>query len=415
MSKSIGKNDVSNDVVEVILASDWSDEVGSKLKKIDFPLSEDFLFEVIRKLREEPLKALKFFEWFADCKKYKHDSVTYSGMATILARCGLIDEFWDLVTRMRSEGYEIDSYAKISKSLRNEDAVKLFEIMMDGPCKLSEPDCVLLLKKLALDSDPDISLVNRVVNKYFKVRNNLTKAIYDNVHRSLCKVGRFDEAKKIVEDMKNAGYKPDSTTYSQEVFGLCNMRRFEDASMVLKRMEEEGCIPDIITWTVLIQCYGAAGLVDQALSFFAQMLEKNFKPNADLYLVLLNGFLSHNRVLDAYKFLVEVFYKVGPKPWQATYKLVIDKLMEDGKLEEAFNLLDMMKEQGYSIYVKSVVEYISKFGTLEDEKKLLGALSMNGVPPSTSAYEQQQQHSTDSVSVLVGFFQLLLAAAACSW
>lgn len=47
--------------------------------------------------------------------------------------------FWELVKRMRSEGYEIDIdiYVKILRRFRNGDVVELFEFMMDGLYKLS--------------------------------------------------------------------------------------------------------------------------------------------------------------------------------------------------------------------------------------------------------------------------------------
>lgn len=393
MCEDNGVNDVIKGVVKVVMGSEWSEEVEIKLKKLDFPLSENVVFRVIWNLREEPLRALKFFEWIASCRKFEHNSVSYSRMARVLALSGMKGEFWDLVTRMRSEGCGIDVYTKLARCLSKEDAVKLFELIMDGPYKLSEKDCIWLLKILAHDFEPNIDLVYRVVNKYVEVGNTQTKALYDCVHRSLCKSGRFDEAKKIVEDIRNAGYKPDNITYSQEVFGLCKQRRFEDADLVFKQMEAEGCVPDMKTWTILIQGYCTAGQMDQALSCFARMLEKDLEPDADMLEVLINGFLSHNKLLGAFKFLVEMVNKARLKPWQATYKLLIEKLIQGGKLEEAFSLLSMMKEQDYPPYPEPFVEYISKAGTVEDAKKLLRALPKKG-SPSTSAY----------VNIITSFF-----------
>ncbi|XP_057251256.1 pentatricopeptide repeat-containing protein At3g48250, chloroplastic [Beta vulgaris subsp. vulgaris] len=385
---------VVKDVVKVIMGSDWDEKVESELKKLKVPLAQEVLYSVIRKLRDEPSRALKFFEWVRSVRKYEHNSVTYSGMAWVLARRGMIGEFWDLVTRMRSEGYEIDSYTKISRFLRNEDAVKLFEFMLDSPYKPSEQDCTWLLKKLAHDCSPDISLVTQVANKYLEVGSTHAKAIYDCIHRSLCKVGRFDEAKKIVEDMRNAGYKPDNITYSQEVFGLCKIGRCEDAYLVLDQMEAEGCVPDIMTWTILIQGYCVAGQVDLALLRFACMRDKGLTPDADVLEVLINGFLSQNKLLGAYKLLVEIVDKDGVKPWQATYKLMIEKLLQDGKLEEASKLQRMMKEHDYPPYPEPFVKYISRSGTVANAKEFLRGLSTKDVI-STEAY----------VHVITSFFE----------
>ncbi|CAO2819013.1 unnamed protein product [Amaranthus hypochondriacus] len=383
MKAGNGEDDVVKDIVKLILECNWSTEVERKLENVK--LKDDFLFKVIWKLKNEPLSALKFFEWLASSRKFEHNSITYSGMARVLARRGFMSEFWDLLTRMRSEGFEIESYVALMRCVGNEDAVKLFEFMMDGPYKLLEHECVVLLKKLSHDFEPDMVLVMRVVNKYLEAGNTYTKATYDTIHRCLCKLGRFDEAKKIMEDMRNAGCKPDNITYSQEVFGLCKLKRFDDACALFKQMVDEGCVPDLKTWTILLQGYCAAGQVDQALSCFEQMLEENHEPDGDTLDVLIKGFILCGKTLDAYKFLVETVNKAHLKPWQATYKTMIEMLLRDGKLEEAFNLLSMMKQQNYPPYPEPFVEYISKSGSMEDAKHLLGALPKKG-SPSTAAY-----------------------------
>lgn len=387
MSQDDAKNHLAKDVIHVILGSDWTEELERMLKELKFPLSDNFLLMVLKELWPHPIKALQFFNWVSHCQGYEHNTITYNEMAKVLAQHETMGNFWELVKRMRSEGYEIDTdtYVKISRRLRNGDAVELFEFMMDGPYKPSIQDCILLLKNLSIDLNPDMNLVFRVVNKYKEAGNSLTKAIYDGIHRSSCKVGRLDEAHKIVEDMRNAGYKPDNLTFSQEIHGLCKLKRFEEALKVLELMEVEGCIPDIKTWTILIQGYCSAGLVDEALLCFGKMMDKNIDPDADLLQVFINGFLSENKLFGAQTFLIKMVQKGNLKPWQATYKLMIEKLLEAGKLKEALDLLGMMKKHKYPPYPEPFVQYISKSGTVEDAKEFLDALPLKG-SPSNSAY-----------------------------
>uniref|UniRef100_A0A7C9DWL4 Pentacotripeptide-repeat region of PRORP domain-containing protein n=1 Tax=Opuntia streptacantha TaxID=393608 RepID=A0A7C9DWL4_OPUST len=387
MNKDAAGNNVVNNAVKVILGSDWSDKVESKLKGLKFPLSEDFLVRVFKELWPEPLKALKFFEWVGNSLGFGHNAITYNELAKVLAWPASMGKFWDLVKQMRSEGYEMDTetYIKISRNLRGGDAVELFEFMMDGPYKPSEQDCGMLLRSISLDYDPDMDLVFKVVNRFEAEGNTLNKAIYDGIHRSLCKVGKFDEAYRIVEAMRNAGYQPDNITYSQEVFGFCKLSKFEEATKVLDRMEAEGCVPDIKTWTILIQGYCIAHQLDEALLCFGKMVEKNLNPDGDLLDVLLKGFLSQNKVLGAYTFLIGMVEKTNLRPWQATYKFMIKKLLEAGKLEEALNLLRMMKRHNYPPFPEPFAQYISKSGTLKDVDEFLKASTVKD-PPSTMAY-----------------------------
>lgn len=308
-----------------------------------------------------------------------------------MGRDDSIEAFWGLVEEMKNAGHEIDidTYIKISRQFQRTkmigDAVKLYELMMDGPYKPSLQDCSVLLRSISASDNPDLSLVFRVAKKFEATGYSLSKAVYDGIHRSLTSAGKFDEAENIVKSLRNAGYEPDNVTYSQLVFGLCKARRLEEACEVLDEMEAQGCVPDIKTWTILIQGHCTANEVDKALVCFAKMIEKNCDPDADLLDVLISGFLGQKKLDGAYQLLIELVNKAHLRPWQATYKHLIEKLLEVRKLEEAISLLRLMKKQNYPPFPEPFVQYISKFGTVEDAAEFLKALSSKEYP-SMSAY-----------------------------
>ncbi|XP_044484486.1 pentatricopeptide repeat-containing protein At3g48250, chloroplastic [Mangifera indica] len=378
-------------VVDVLLGTDWCDKVKKELEGMKIELSDDFVIRVLRELRNYPLKALSFFNWVAEYTGSEHNAIMYNAILRVLAQRDSKEEFWSVVELMKNAGHEMDfdTYIKISRQFHKfkmmNDAVRLFEFMMDGPYKPSVQECSLLLRIISLGENPDLDLVFRVAKKYEATGNFLSKPVYDGIHRSLTRVGRFDEAEKIMKVMKNAGYEPDNITYGQLVFGLCKARRFEEASRVLDEMEENGCIPDIMTWTTLIKGHCIANEVDKALMCFAKMMEKNIDADADLLEVLINGFLHQKRVKGAYELLVGMVEKSHIRPWQSTFKFLIEKLLGVSKLEEAMNLLRLMKKQNYPPYPEPFVQYISKFGTVEDASEFLKALSVKEYP-SSSAY-----------------------------
>ncbi|KAJ1391894.1 Tetratricopeptide-like helical domain superfamily [Sesbania bispinosa] len=380
-------------VVGIISESEWDDGVKNELKKLKIQLSDNFVIRVLKEFRNQPLKAYNFFHWVGKQSGYEHNTVTYNAIARVLARTDSIEEFWSIIEEMESVGHEldIDTYIKITRQLQKhwmmEDAVKLYELMMDGSYKPSVQDCNMLLKSISLSNKPNLDLVFRVVEKYKSAGYTLSKAIYDGIHRSLTSVGKFDEAENIVKDMINAGYEPDNITYSQVVFGLCKMRRFEEACKVLEEMESCGCIPDIKTWTILIQGHCDANEVDNALLCFTKMIEKGCDADADLLGVLVDGFLSQNRIDGAYKLLVEISNKCRISPWQATYKKLIERLLGVRKFDEALDLLRLMKTRNFPPYHEPFVMYISKFGTMEDAADFLKALSVKSYP-SYTVYRQ---------------------------
>uniref|UniRef100_A0A5B7C193 PROP1-like PPR domain-containing protein n=1 Tax=Davidia involucrata TaxID=16924 RepID=A0A5B7C193_DAVIN len=382
---------VVKNVVQVVIGSDWGREVEKELGEMKISVSDNFVLRTLKELRGYPSKALKLFKWVSGHSSYEHNSVTYNGIVRVLGRDDSIVEFWSMVKEMKSVGHEmdLDTYIKVSRSFQKckmlKDAVELYELMLDGPYKPSIQDCSVLLRTISRSGNPDLDLVFRVVKKYEAAGNSLSKAVYDGIHRSLTSVGRFDEAENIIEAMRNAGYEPDNITYSQVVYGLCKAKRLEEACKMLEVMEANGCVPDLKTWTILIQGHCSADEVDKALFCFANMMEKNADADADLLDVLINGFLSQKRIVGAYKLLVELVDKARLVPWQATYKNLIQKLLGERKLEEALNLLHLMKKQNYPPFPEPFVQYISKFGTVEDAGDFLKALSMKDYP-SVSAY-----------------------------
>ncbi|KAK2374088.1 pentatricopeptide repeat-containing protein, chloroplastic [Trifolium repens] len=379
-------------VVGIISGSEWDDDkVENQLAKVQIQPSDNFVIRVLNELQNCPLKAYKFFHWVGKQSGYRQNTVTYNAVARVLARVDSIEVFWSILDEMKSVGHELDldTCIKISKQFQNirmmEDAVKLYELMMDSSYKPSVPDCIMLLKSLSASDKPNLDLVFRVAKKFELTGCILCKAVYDDIHGSLTSAGKFDEAEKIVEMMKIAGHKPDNITYSQIVFGLCKLRRFEEARKVIDDIiEQPYCYrPDIKTWTILIQGYCNAGELNNALLSLYKMMEKSCNPDADLLEVLVDGFVTHKRIDGAYKLLLEIAGKCCICPRQATFKKLIESLLGVRKFEEALDLLRLMKTQQYPPYHGPFVSHISKFGTMEDAAEFLKVLSNKNYPSLT--------------------------------
>nr|XP_043635877.1 pentatricopeptide repeat-containing protein At3g48250, chloroplastic [Erigeron canadensis] len=388
-------NGVVEEIVRVVVESDgWGNGVEKRLNemKFDEKLSDNLILRVLKELRKYPLKALVFFRWVGEKFGFEHSSVTYNGILRVLGQEDSMEEFWDVFDEMKSYGYEmdLDTYLKIARLFQKrkmlKEAVELYERMMDSPYKPSVQDCSVLLRTIAGRNSPDLDLVFRVVDKFKETGNVLSKSVYDGIHRSLTSVGQFDEAEKMMSAMKDAGYEPDNITYSQLIFGLCKAQRLEDASKVIELMEENGCIPDIKTWTILIQGHCNANDVDKAVILLANMIEKGCEADADLLDVLVNGILGQKSSVVGYELLMEMVKTGGVKPWQATYKNLIQKLLLEKKFDESVELLKLMKKDNYPPFSEPFVEYVSKYGTVDNALRFLKALSFKE-SPAVSAYQ----------------------------
>ncbi|XP_026404225.1 pentatricopeptide repeat-containing protein At3g48250, chloroplastic-like [Papaver somniferum] len=377
--------------IGVIRELDWSDEVIGKLEDMNLLLNEDTVLHILRGLRGCPLKGLQFFYWVADKRGFRHNAVTYNAVLKVLGHEDSIEKFWDVMKEMKNVGHaiEFDTYVKLARQFHKaklmKDAVELYELMMDGPHKPSVQDFRTLLRQISLHPDPEISLVFRVVKKHESIGHSLSKADYDGIHRCLMSAGKFDEAEDIMETMKNAGYEPDNITYSQVVYGLSKAGRLEEARQMLDEMESKGCTPDLKTWTILIQGLCVAGDVYKALTCYTDMVRKNCQFDADLLAVLVTGLCKIKEVSTAYTLAVEMIEQGHLRPWQATYKFLIQDLLAERKFEESIKLLYSMTEHNYPPFQDPFLQYVSKFGSVDDAREYLKALTVKEYP-SNSAY-----------------------------
>ncbi|WOL01434.1 hypothetical protein Cni_G10150 [Canna indica] len=378
---------VSSAVRAILDSEDWNEEVE---KKLEFPLSEVAVITVLREVRDRPAQALGFFRWAGGRPDYEHSSVTYNAMLRVLGREDYMGQFWSLIQEMKEKGHEmdIDTYIKVTRQFIKQkmmkDTVELYELMMDGPYKPSVQDCGMLLRRIALSDAPDLDLVFRVVRKYEAAGFSLSKVVYDGIHRSLTSVGKFDETEEILKRMKHDGYEPDNITYSQLVYGLCKANRLDDACKVLDEMEAGDCTPDVKTWTVLIQGHCNAGEVDKAVELLAKMIERNCGADGDVLDILVKCLCSKDRTGAGYKLFFEMVETAHVKPWQATYKHLIQGLLKSGMLEEALKLLGSMKVHKFPPFADPFPSYIAKHGTIEDAKEFFKALTVNNYPSSTA-------------------------------
>ncbi|XP_006645333.1 pentatricopeptide repeat-containing protein At3g48250, chloroplastic [Oryza brachyantha] len=378
------------DAVRGLEGSEAAAELDKKLEGVDLPLTETAVARVLREVRDHPIKALAFFRWAGRQMGYTHGSVAYNAMARVLGRDESMREFWEHIQEMKASGMhvDIDTYVKLSRQFQKRhmltEAVELYELMMDGPYKPSKQDGPVLIRRIALGPSPDLQLVYRVVRKFEAVWEFKTKDVFDGIHRALTSNGRFDEAAEIVKRMKGEGHQPDNITYSQLIFGLCKADRLDDAHKVLDEMEAEGCIPDLKTWTMLIQGHCVAGEVEKALQYFAEMIEKNLEADADLLDVMVKGLCSHDKVDASYALFVEMVDKAKLSPWQGTYKYIIGELLRVNKLEEALGLLRSMKAHKFQPFADPFPTHIAKYGTFDDARQFLKALTVNNHPSPTA-------------------------------
>ncbi|RLN22359.1 hypothetical protein C2845_PM07G26890 [Panicum miliaceum] len=86
--------------------------------------------------------------------------------------------------------------------------------------------------------------------------NSLLNGFYNN--------GRFDDAEKVWQMMKERNVEPNTKSYNAKLRGLVAEGRLEDAIAVFQTMQKDGPKPDSVSFNELIRGYYKEGRLDEA-------------------------------------------------------------------------------------------------------------------------------------------------------
>ncbi|RWW19108.1 hypothetical protein GW17_00016855 [Ensete ventricosum] len=392
-SLSSGRNEARTacrELCKILREEEPGEILRKKLGDIDDSLLSNLVTAVLESTRRRPEKALLFMEHVEKRSSLKIDGGVYNVMARILGRKDCINEFQDLLRKMRDQGHELElkTYIKVSHRFHQRkmiaEAADLYEFAMSGTVKPPPQDFLFLLKKIVASKDLDLDLITRVVRIFVDDGNSIKRLIFGVVLKSLRSVGRLGECDKVLKAMEQGGFAADSSAHDWVVIGLCDAGRSDGAFKYLDNIENEGYSLDVNTWTYLVKKHSVAGELGEALSCFKVMIERRGGENVGCaFEELMKGYCQKDKIKDAHKVLNEMVTKRNVKPWHSTYKFLIEVFINQGYLKESFSLLPLMKSHGIPLYIDPYIRYMSESGTVDDAMGFLKAMTVKEFPSRT--------------------------------
>ncbi|XVF15090.1 hypothetical protein REPUB_Repub09cG0119400 [Reevesia pubescens] len=394
---------VCSRVCKIIRSDLWGDDVEKRLRDLNVTFSNELVKMVLENLASEPAKTLIFFRWIEECGLLKHDEQSFNAMARALGREDCIDRFWKVVDEMKSFGFEMEmgTYVKVlgcfCKRKMIKEAVDLYEFAMAGSNKPSVSCCSFLLRKLAVSKELDIRLFSRVVRIFTESGNVLTDSMVDAILRSLTSVGRLGECNKVLKVMEQGGFVVGGNLQSKITFRLASAGKKDETAEFIDHVQASNTNLDHKAWASLIEGCSAAGDLETALAHFENMVEKEGVSHAGYaFEWLVYSYCSRKRAMDACKLLNKYVSENHLRPWHATYKELIRKLLAQGGFKDALNLLGLMRDHGFPPFVDPFIEYVSKSGSSDDAIAFLKTMTSKRFP---------------SMSVVLRVFEAFLKAA----
>ncbi|CAL9066300.1 pentatricopeptide repeat-containing protein At3g18020-like [Musa acuminata AAA Group] len=248
------------------------------------------------------------------------------------------------------------------------DRTRIYNIFLSALRLADNPSEQLnvLVSMLQKQCQPDVVTLNTVIHGF-------------------CKIGKVDEAKRILDDMLNGNIsEPDVVTFTTIIRGLLDVGRPEESLDVLRNtMPAHKCAPSVVTYNVVLQGLTKLRKVDEAMRLFYDMIDKGFAADSTTYTVVVEGLCSVGRLAEAKRIWDDIIW-----PSQIhdhyVYGAILRGLCCSGKLAQAcdflYELVDCGVDPGIVNY-NIVIDCACRMGLKKEAYQIVGEMRKNGVRP----------------------------------
>ncbi|XP_062102795.1 pentatricopeptide repeat-containing protein At2g17525, mitochondrial [Humulus lupulus] len=240
---------------------------------------------------------------------------------------------------------------------------------------------------------------------------------YNLLISGLCEFRMLDSALDLFNDMKTDGVKRNFVTYDTLMRGLCSVGRTEDGFRILQLMEESRECGQISPYNSILHGLYKQNRTDEALEFLAnmgklfprvvdkslrildlckerkiedaktiydEMVEEGGAPSAVVYSWLIHGFCEEGRVREAFELMNEMISHGCSSPAASTLNALVHGFCRQGKSDSAVRLIEDMVGRGCTLDAGSynaVILAICRQGDLHKASKVLTQMIENGIVP----------------------------------
>ncbi|KAJ6705274.1 PENTATRICOPEPTIDE REPEAT-CONTAINING PROTEIN [Salix purpurea] len=343
----------------------------------------------------------KIFKTGAKMGSYKLGDSTFYSLINNYADLGDFKSLEKVLDRMRCEKRVVVEkcfiviFKAYGKAHLPEKAVDLFDRMAyEFECKRTVKSFNSVLNVIIQEDlfYRALEFYNHVIGaKGVNISPNVLT--FNLVIKAMCKVGLVDDAVQMLRKMPVSKCQPDAYTYSTLMDGLCKADRIDEAVSLLDEMQIDGCFPSPVTFNVLINGLCKKGDLSRVAKLVDNMFLKGCVPNEVTYNTLIHGLCLKGKLEKAISLLDRM---VSSKcvPNVVTYGTVINGLVKQGRALDGARVLASMEERGYHVN-DIVIDGLCQDGKPDEAVEVLSEMTNNGCKPNAYTYS----------SLMKGFFE----------
>nr|XP_043608855.1 pentatricopeptide repeat-containing protein At1g73710 [Erigeron canadensis] len=290
----------------------------------------------------------------------------------------------------------------ILKSLDSEDDIDKSLSLYYG--KLSPKEQTVILKELR-NWEKVVGVFEWIKSHPDYVPNVIH---YNVVLRVLGRARKWDELRRCWIDMANKGVFPSNNTYGMlvDVYGKAGL--VKEALLWIKHMKVRGIFPDEVTMNTVVRVLKDGGEYDRADRFYKDWcVGKVELDDLDLDSMVDSESGSSLEPISLTRFLLTELFRTGgrdhTKSWvrpdtensvqkprlTATYNTLIDLYGKAGRLKDAADVFAEMLKSGIAmdtITFNTMIFICGSHGNLSEAEALLSKMEERGISPDTKTY-----------------------------
>ncbi|CAN6883836.1 pentatricopeptide repeat-containing protein At1g06710, mitochondrial isoform X1 [Brassica napus] len=317
--------------------------------------------------------------------------VTYGALVDGFCKSHRVEEARKLLDAMSMEGCEPNEI--------------VYDALIDGLCKVGKLEEAQEVKTEMSEHGftATIYTYSSLIDRYFKMKRQdlvskvLSKmldsckpnvVIYTEMIDGLCKVGKTDEAYKLMKVMEENGCQPNVVTYTALIDGFGVIGKIETCLELLERMGSKGVAPNYVTYRVLIGHCCQHGVLDVAYKLLEEMKQTHWPTHASGYRKVIEGFSKE--FIESLGLLDEIA-KDDTAPFVSVYRLLIDNLIKGERLEMALTLLEEVATLSvtlgnYSSTYNMLIESLCVADKVDKAFQLFSEMTKKGVSPDMETF-----------------------------
>ncbi|KAH7529481.1 hypothetical protein FEM48_Zijuj05G0188500 [Ziziphus jujuba var. spinosa] len=285
---------------------------------------------------------------YMEAEGIKPDSVIHKMIIENLFKRGKVEEaelFFNCL-KVKSQGScsaMINGYCDADNTRK---AYKLAVRLSTNGALASKNSYYKLLSKLCMNSDHKSAemLLNMMLDSNAKP----TKIFYDKLIASLCQTKDVQKARRIFNDLVKKGLTPDIINYTMLINSYCKVDRLQEAYNLFLDMKQKGIQPDITTYTVLLDAHLKTETMEKKEAIgvspiLTEMQEMEIRYDAIYYTVFIDYHSKKNNIENAISFFNEMIER-GVEPDTVAFTALVLGCFPKGNLSMAVTVFNKIIE-----------------------------------------------------------------------